>query len=62
MAGIPADSGWQALRRGKRPGLGQKRVLCPTPRRYPPYVFTEDTMEVTHENLKTIVKGSGGYH
>ena len=23
MAGIPADSGWQALRRGKRQGLGQ---------------------------------------
>ena len=23
MAGILADSGWQALRRGKRPGLGQ---------------------------------------
>ena len=41
MAAIPADSGWQAHRRGKRPGLGQNRVFCPTPRRYPPYVFTE---------------------
>jgi hypothetical protein len=41
MAGIPADSGWQALRRGKRPGLRQQRVFCPTPKRYPPYVFIE---------------------
>ena len=44
---------------GQETRIGTEEGSCPTPRRYPPYVFTEDTMEVTHENLKTIVKGSG---